>query len=222
MINCLILEDEVAAMEILKSYIAKTPFLKLTGTFESGLDIPPEQLREADLLFLDIQLPEINGISFLKSLEKAPSVIITSAFSSYAVDAFEFATVDYLLKPFPYERFYKAVCRVREQSSAQKDYYLLHADKSIYKVFTDEIKYLTAEVDYVKVVTHDQQILVLDSLQNWEDKLPATKFVRTHRSYIINHEKILKVSGNQVFIDQVTIPIGKKYREQFMRILKSE
>ena len=132
MIKCLLLEDELSAVEILEGYIQKTPFLELLGTYESGLDVPLEQLKQIDVLFLDIQLPELNGLSFLKTLIHPPHVIVTTAYPSYAVEAFEEAVTDYLVKPFSYERFFKAISRIRsvsEQSMGNtKNHVLLYAD----------------------------------------------------------------------------------------------
>ncbi|MCE7991491.1 MAG: response regulator transcription factor [Roseivirga sp.] len=226
MIHCLILEDEPAAVEVLKSYIDKTPFIECIGIYESGLDISPDEISRADLLFLDVHLPELNGISFLKSLEEKPRVIITTAYADYAVEAFEEEITDYLVKPYSYERFCKATIRVREQLSVQEKkkgkQLLLYADKTTYKIRTTDILYLKAEVDYVKFVTANQQILILDSLQNWEEKLAASGFVRTHRSYIVNLEKIEKISRNQVFIRDEIIPIGRTYKDRFIENLTRE
>ncbi len=224
MIYCLILEDEPAAVEVLKSYIRQTPFIECIGVYESGLDISPEEILKADLLFLDIHLPELNGISFLKTLEQKPRVIVTTAYAEYAVEAFEEETTDYLVKPFSYERFSKAVTRVRQQLSAEKGVrqkqLLLYADKTTYKISLASILYLKAEVDYVKFVTADNQILVLDSLQNWEEKLSGLGFARIHRSYIVNLEKVDKTSQNQVFAGESILPIGRTYKEQFLAALK--
>lgn len=226
MIQCLILEDEPAAVEVLKSYIDKTPFMECLGVYESGLDIAPEHMAQADLLFLDIHLPELNGIAFLKTLKQAPKVIVSSAYSTYAVEAFEEEIADYLVKPYSYERFFKAVTRVREQLSSQqeerKNQLFLYADKTIYRTKTEDVLYLKAEVDYVKFATVDQEILVLDSLHNWEEKLSGLRFVRTHRSYIVNLDKVEKTSGNQIFIGNDIIPIGRTYKEQFIEALMNK
>lgn len=224
MIYCLILEDEPAAVEVLKSYIDKTSFIENIGVYESGLDISPELISKADLLFLDIHLPELNGISFLKTLKEKPKVIITTAYAEYAVEAFEEETLDYLVKPYSYQRFIKAVTRVRQQLSSEKELQkkqlLLYADKTTYKVSLSNILYLKAEVDYVKFVTLNDQILVLDSLQNWEEKLSGLGFVRTHRSYIVNLEKVDKTSQNQAFIGENIIPVGRTYKEKFLEALR--
>lgn len=220
MIRCLILEDELSALELLQNYIKKTPFLECIGSFESGLDIPSTSLKEADILFLDIQLPELDGLSFLKTIINPPIVIVTSAFPDYALNAFEEAVSDYLLKPYSYERFYKSVTRVRDkintESSSKSNQILLYTDKTTFKVNLDDILYFKAEVDYVNVVTHKRNILILDSLNSWAKRLKAYHFSRIHRSYIINLNHIEKIKGNQVFIKDKRLPIGKTYKVDFI------
>jgi DNA-binding LytR/AlgR family response regulator len=224
MIHCIILEDEKPAQEVLLSYISKTPFLDCIGIYESGLDITQDKLQQADILFLDVQLPELNGISYLKTITNPPKVIVTTAYSNYAIEAFEEAVVDYLLKPFSFERFFKAVNRVRNNVIQQKNEIdknlFLYSDKTLYNIHIDDILFLKAEIDYVKVVTAEKDILILDSLRNWNEKLQKFKFIQIHRSYIININKITKIQGNQVFIGNVIIPIGKSYKGQFIKKIK--
>lgn len=224
MIHCLILEDEKPAQEVLQSYINKTPFLDCIGIYENGLDITQDKLKQADILFLDVQLPELNGLSYLKTITNPPKVIITTAYSNYAIDAFEEAVVDYLLKPFSFERFFKAVNRVRNNVIHQKKEIdknlFLYSDKTMYNINIDDILFLKAEIDYVKVVTDKKSILILDSLRNWNKKLQNFRFIQIHRSYIINIDKITKIYGNQVFIGDKVIPIGKTYKEPFMKKIK--
>ncbi len=224
MIHCLIIEDEHGAQEVLQNYVDKTPFVNCLGIYESGLDVPSQELDEADFLFLDIQLPELNGLSFLRTLSNPPKVIITTAYPDYAVEAFEEAVVDYLVKPFSYERFFKAVNRLQvtkaQENNENTKQLFIYADKAIYKVNVDDIVFLKSEVDYVEVVTKDKSILVLDSLRNWEEKLHNSNFVRIHRSYIINMDKIEKVLGNQVFIQDIIIPIGKTYKNNFLKRIR--
>ncbi|WP_282079358.1 LytR/AlgR family response regulator transcription factor [Aquimarina algiphila] len=221
MIHCLIIEDEHGAQEVLQNYIEKTPFVNCLGVYESGLDVPLQELDETDFLFLDIQLPELNGLSFLRTLSNPPKVIITTAYPDYAVEAFEEAVVDYLVKPFSYERFFKAVNRLQDikalDNNENTKQLFIYADKAIYKVNIDDILFLKAEVDYVKVVTKDKSILILDSLRNWEEKLHNSNFVRIHRSYVINLDKIEKVLGNQVFVQDTVMPIGKTYKNDFLK-----
>ncbi len=218
MINCIVLEDEKSAQEIILSYIEKTPFINVVGVFESGIDIPQTLLQKTDLLFLDIQLPEITGLSFLKTLTMPPKVIITTAYPNHALEAFEHAVVDYLVKPFSYERFLKAVNRIHEvtkgTAAARQDHFFIYADKTTYKIKASDILFFKAEVDYVQVVTDDRNILFLDSLRNWEEKLKILPFIRVHRSYIVNLDRIERLEGNILCIDEHRIPIGKKYKEK--------
>ncbi|WP_105014759.1 LytR/AlgR family response regulator transcription factor [Polaribacter porphyrae] len=221
MISCIILEDEESAQEVLQSYVDKTPFIECLGVFESGLDIPLKLLQKADVLFLDIQLPELTGLSFLKTIPIPQKVIVTTAYKNYAIEAFEEAVTDYLLKPFSYERFFKAITRIRNQQLAYKKVQpkelFLYADKTIYKIDIDEILYVKAEIDYVKIVTTAKKILILDSLKNWKEKLLDFRFIQVHRSYIVNISKISKVYGNLVYIDKEPIAIGKKFKSQFLK-----
>jgi len=224
MIKCLILEDEKAAQKVLKGYIEKTPFLNCIGIYETGVNIPAAELQKVEVLFLDIQLPELNGLSFLKTISNPPKVIVTTAFQNYAIEAFEEAVSDYLLKPFSYERFFKAVTRVRndviyQNKEVDKNLFLF-SDKTLYKINVDDILFLSAEVDYVKVVTVEKNYLILDSLRNWNEKLKTFKFVQIHRSYIINIDKIKKIYGNQVFIGDKAIPIGSTYKDDFLKEIK--
>ncbi|MDC6364692.1 LytR/AlgR family response regulator transcription factor [Allomuricauda sp. AC10] len=221
--KCLILEDEKAAQEILQDFIEKTPFLQCIGIYESGIDIPHLLIKQADILFLDIELPELNGLSYLKTIDKPPKVIITTAYVNYAVDAFEENVLDYLVKPFSYERFFKAIARAKDQilkgRNEMEKYLFVYTDKTHHRIFIDDILYLKAEVDYIKVVTNNVSLLVLDSLRNWEEKVAEHDFLRSHRSYIINTNKIDKVYGNQVFVNNEAIPIGQSYKNSFMKSL---
>jgi len=223
-IKCLILEDEKPAQEVLQSYIDKTPFIDCIGIYESGLDIAQDKIQQADILFLDIQLPELNGLSYLKTITNPPKVIVTTAYSNYAIEAFEEAVVDYLLKPFSFERFFKAVNRIRNNLNLHKGEIdknlFLYSDKNFYNINIDDIIFLKSEIDYVKVTTEERSILILDSLRNWNEKLQNFRFIQIHRSYIINLDKIKKIYGNQVFIGNKVIPIGKTYKELFMKKIK--
>ncbi|MFK7813129.1 MAG: LytR/AlgR family response regulator transcription factor [Maribacter sp.] len=224
MIQCVILEDEPSAVEIVEAFIEKTSFLHCLGVYESGLDVPPKQLQEADILFLDIQLPELSGLSFLKTLQNPPLVIVTTAYPNYAIEAFEEAVTDYLVKPFSYERFYKSISRARslleQHKKDKKNQVFLYADKTIYKTAIEDILYLKAEIDYVNVVTQEREVLVLDSLNNWAEKLNPFSFKRIHRSYIVNLDQIEKVFGNQVFVKGNILPIGRTYKQDFLEALR--
>lgn len=221
MINCIILEDEPAAREVLNMYIDQTPYLRLLGAYESGLDIPPAELNQANLLFLDIQLPGLNGLSFLQTLTRPPKVIVCTAFPDYAVPAFEEAVVDYLVKPFPFQRFLKAVERVRQVRPAlQTDQWLeLRSERMLYRIKASDVLFLKAEVDYVRFFTVDQKIMVLGTLREWKRRLAGSGFAQSHRSYLIRLGAVDRVIGPEVIVGKNRIPLGKKFRDEFVAAL---
>lgn len=226
--TCVIIEDELPAQELLQHFIEKTADLECLGTYGSVAEVEISKLAKADCLFLDIQLPGLNGLEFLKQTEMSPKVIVTTAYRDYAIDAYEEAVVDYLLKPFSYQRFLKAVMRVantetateapKEESSAKELF--VYADKTFYKINKNTINYLEAAVDYVELhYDSHKKLLVQDSMNNWEEKLKDDGFVRVHRSYLINFNKIEKIVGNSIYIGTKIIPIGKTHRKAFFERL---
>jgi len=224
--KCIIIEDELPAQKILIRYIEKTVDLECLGAFRSVQEMSTVILEEVDLLFLDIQLPGVNGLEFLKSLEKKPKVIITSAYRDYAIDAFEEAVEDYLLKPFGYNRFLKAIIRVQTMLYHKNNIndtreLFVYTDKAFHKISREDIFYIRSEVDYVSIVYGEKKLMVQDSMNNWEEKLKHHGFIRIHRSFIINFSKIDKVEGNLVYINKLQLPIGKTYRSSFFDLIKS-
>ncbi|MEO1627471.1 MAG: LytTR family DNA-binding domain-containing protein [Bacteroidota bacterium] len=221
MLNCLIIEDEQDAQALLKSYIDRVASLQVIGVFESGLDVPIDLIKKTDLLFLDIQLPELNGIQYLRSLDVPPKVVITSAYPNFAIDAFDLAVTDYLLKPFSFERFYKSINRVCEKNatpSSREEIFFVYADKTTYKINASDIVYLKAEVDYVKITTTKQELLILGSLRGWNEKLQQEHFVQIHRSYIVNMKKVEKISKNQLSLPgDERLPIGITFKEKVIK-----
>jgi len=224
MINCIIIEDEAAAREVLIMYIGQTPYLKLLGAYESGLDVPSIALQQADLLFLDIQLPGINGLNFLQTLTTSPKVIVCTAFPDYAVPAFEEAVVDYLLKPFPFQRFIKAVERVRRAgSSLQSDQWLeLRSERTVYRIRASDVLFLKAEVDYVRFFTGDQKIMVLGTLKEWRARLVGAGFAQPQRSYLVRLGAVDRLIGPEVIVGEYRIPLGKKFLDGFVGALGGE
>jgi len=213
MINCIVLEDEKNAQKVLEYYINKTKFIHCLGFFESGLDIPISLIKKVDVIFLDIELPELNGLDFLKTIENPPKVIVTTAYPHFAIDAFELAVLDYLIKPFSYERFVKGINRVRELlSKANDEFIFVYTDKTIHKLKVEDILYIKSELDYVSVVTEKEQLLLLDSLNNWEEKMKPYDFLRIHRSYIVNTKRVYKIRASKVIINTIEIPIGVTYK----------
>ncbi|WP_394751339.1 LytR/AlgR family response regulator transcription factor [Spongiimicrobium salis] len=225
MIKCIVLEDEKPAQRVLKKYIEKTPFLSFQGVYESGLHIPLSSLQNTDLLFLDIQLPELSGLTFLKTLKNPPKVIITTAYPNYAIEAFEEAVTDYLVKPFSYERFFKAVDRIRNQVALErnesKKNVFVYTDKTFFNIQIEDILFIKSEADYINIATNEREYLILDSLRNWNEKLRGFNFLQSHRSYIVNITKIKKVYGNLIYLsDNLKIPIGKTLKTHVLDSLK--
>lgn len=229
--NCLIIEDEKPAQRVLEQYIGNSPGLSLVGTFKTAMEA--QRLLHSgmvDLIFLDINLPMISGIALLKSLKNPPLVIITTAYSEYALESFELDVVDYLLKPFPFERFVKAtnkafklfdankVGRSNEVQEVASEQVILNVDKVLYQVPLDKIQYIASDRDYVCIHTAERKYVFLDSLRNWEKRLAGSGFTRIHKSYVVNMTHITKIEGNRAFLSITELPIGRSYRSAFMEV----
>ncbi len=217
MLKCIIIEDEKNAQQVLVHYISKKTTITCLGIYETGLDIPSNILNKIDFIFLDIELPELNGLEFLKTLNNPPKVIVTTAYPNFAVDAFEQAVIDYLVKPFSYERFIIAVDRIKiNKETNHKEYILVYADKTTHKVKVNDILYIKSELDYISIITITDKILLLGSLTNWLKKMSDFSFARVHRSYIVNTNRIKKIKPNLVEIENIQIPIGSVYKKNFI------
>ncbi|WP_339866076.1 LytTR family DNA-binding domain-containing protein [uncultured Algoriphagus sp.] len=224
--RCIIVEDQQPAQRILKKYIADIGSMTLVGTFGDTFQAMDFLQNESvDLMFLDINLPKLSGISFLKCLSDRPQVIMTTAYSEYALDGYELDVVDYLLKPFSFERFVKAVGKVRRNSEisgeSKKEHFIKIGYEHI-RIAFDDIIYLAADGDYCEVCLADKKHLSSEPMKKWLEILDAGEFYRIHKSYVVNSQKIIKLSGNQVhLLDEIVLPIGRTYREEFMeRFLK--
>jgi DNA-binding LytR/AlgR family response regulator len=226
--NCLIVDDEPIARQIVQTYCSHLPYLNVVGTSGNALEAKKMlQEKKIDILFLDINMPVIDGISFLKTLKNTPQVIFTTAYREYAVDAYELAACDYLLKPFSLERFIIAVDRATEKLQAGADvseqpteeYFFLKTDGKIFKLLYDDILYAEANGNYSKIITRSQVLLPGMTFSNVEELLPTSIFFRVHRSFIINKSKISHIEGNRVFIGQREIPIGSNHKEAFFKAL---
>jgi DNA-binding LytR/AlgR family response regulator len=224
-IKCIVIEDEPAAREILQRNVAQCPELVLCGSFEDPFSAQSFLDKNAiDLIFLDINLPGMSGISFLRTLIKPPLVIITTAYSQYAVDGFDLEVVDYLLKPFSFERFYKAVNKAKERLIPKPGNPLtrkitVKADKRIYQIDLDELLYIEACGDYTTVCCTDKKVIAHETLKNWEDKLKGYSFQKIHRSLIINLQKIDHIEGNMAIIGKHKLAVSEAYREQLITLL---
>jgi two-component system LytT family response regulator len=233
-LNCWIVDDEPLALSLLESYVSRVPFLKLTGKYSSAISAMQNITSEkVDVLFLDIQMPGINGMDFAYTISDNTRVIFTTAFSEYAIEGYRVNALDYLLKPFSFEDFMIAAKKAlnwfeiktksgydseRERSNVgifvKSEYKYLHV---LYK----DIDYIEGLKDYVKIytITDPKPILSLMSLKQLEEELPYDNFIRVHRSYIINMEKITSINKNRIIISNKEIPIGDTYRKQFMAII---
>ena len=222
-INCIIIEDEPLAAKVLSDYVSQTPFLELQGTFKDAI-LATDWLRNnhTDLIFLDIHLPKLKGMAFLKTLTHPPAVIITTAYHEYAVEGFDLNVTDYLLKPFEFERFLIAVTKVKttqsekqeqNESTEIKDHLFLNVQKKKVKISFSEIVFIESQREYVKIVTTKKEYISKMSTHEIEDLLPAHLFKRIHRSYIVSISKIESYTAETVEVNGVSIPIGRGYRD---------
>jgi DNA-binding LytR/AlgR family response regulator len=224
-----VVDDEQLARALLEEYIRKIPHLELVAQCKTALEaIEALQDGSVDLMFLDIQMPELTGIEFLKTLHNKPAVVFTTAYSEYALEGYQLDVIDYLVKPFDFERFIHAVNKaidliqlkkgaIGASSSEKDDFLTVHADYKIYKLRFDEIEYIEGLKEYVSYFTKEKRIIALESLKRLEEILPNDRFMRIHRSYIVPLNKIKSVEGNQVEIGNKKIPIGRSYKEAVMQ-----
>lgn len=217
-IKCIIIEDEPLAAKVLTDYISEVPFLELQKTFKDAI-LATDFLRhnDTDLIFLDIHLPKLKGMTFLKTLANPPSVIITTAYHQYAVEGFDLNVTDYLLKPIEFERFLIAVNKVnKEQKKTQgeiKDFIFVNVQKRKVKILFSEVAYIESQREYVKIVTTKDTYITKMSTGEIEEMLPAHLFKRIHRSFIIAVSKIDSYNAEMVEVNGVQIPIGRAYQD---------
>ena len=228
--SCIIIEDQPPAQRILQRYIADTDSLELKATFSDAVKaIQYLKTATVDLIFLDIHLPKISGVEFLKSVPNHPSVILTTAFSDYALESYEYNVVDYLLKPFSFPRFIQAISKLPvidheislvtpliSDSSKNNEAIFIKSGHEYIKVLISDIIYIKSDIDYTEIVTFNKKYLSVNSLKYWEDTLDKNVFTRIHKSYIISISHIVKVAGNLVHFSQGTVPIGRMYKESFI------
>lgn len=233
MINAIIVDDEPLARDILETFVEKIGSINLVGKCQNAIEA--NQLlksEKVDLIFLDIQMPELSGIEFLKSLSNPPQVIFTTAYPEYAIEGFELNAVDYLLKPISFERFMKATNKAEaalKQTEANEDvdddYFFVKADKKLVKINHEDILFIEGLKDYVIIKQYEGRVITLQTMKSLEAKLPDTKFMRVHRSYIANIGSIQAVEGNIIYLNdpkKTTIPIGKNYRDQLLEVINEK
>ncbi|TDG36760.1 response regulator transcription factor [Pedobacter changchengzhani] len=239
MIRCLAVDDEAYASDVVAAFIKKTPFLELIGTTTSPFEaLNLVQAGAVDLVFLDIQMPELTGIQFLKICGDKCKVILTTAYSEFALAGFDLDVVDYLLKPISYERFYKAASKAKQilqpvlslqnekpvQAIVQQenDFMFIKGDtkNKFLKVNYNDILYIEGLKNYVSVYTETQRLITYQPLRELEVELPKPPFYRVHKSYIVSLEKIKMIDGNTLFINDQSIPVGETYKEEFFKMIR--
>jgi len=229
--KCIAIDDEPFALELIAGYIQRTPFLELAGTFTNPFKAMSFLMNtKVDLIFLDINMPELSGIQLLKSLSTTPKVVFTTAYTEYGAESYDYNAVDYLLKPVKFERFLKAVNKVIDISSKENvknetikehdDFIYIKSGTQTIKVPVDEILYIEGAGNYMTFFTLNKKIMSLFSMNELIHILPRDKFVRIHKSYIIAVKHINVIEKSRVIINKVPIPIGITYREHFSKIIK--
>jgi DNA-binding LytR/AlgR family response regulator len=240
-INCIAVDDEPLALEIVKDYCAKVPFLNLIQTFDNAIDTM-EFLRNncVDLIFLDIQMEDLTGIQLLNALKVKPHVIMTTAYDNYAIQGFDLDVTDYLLKPISFERFLKGVNKVYDRmqinanipegkqvtgyqaEAVERDYFFVKTETKIEKITTSEVLYIEGMGDYWRIVTNTKRIMTLMNARGMEEVLPEHRFCRVHRSYFVALNKIESIERRHIKIADQRIPIGDTYQKNFFDIIEKK
>jgi DNA-binding LytR/AlgR family response regulator len=232
MINTIAIDDEPLALQLVAGYIEKTPGLNLVGKFDNPLDAVDFMANESvDLIFVDIQMPDLTGIEFARAITKGPKVVFTTAYEKYALEGFKLDVVDYLLKPFSYEEFFKAVQKAlrllllehstNNQVEANNEFLFLKSEYKIRRINFNDILYIEGLKDYVKVYTKNdpKPVLSLTSLKLLESKLPKLTFMRVHRSFIVNLQKIDTIERSRIVFSKVYIPVSEQYKDKFQEFV---
>jgi DNA-binding LytR/AlgR family response regulator len=238
MIRCIAIDDENLALDLIEDDILKVPFLQLVKKCRSAVEaLDVLQTEQIDLLFLDIRMPDISGIQFLRSLPHKPLVIFTTAYDKYALEGFELDVIDYLLKPYSFERFLKAVNKAQEylaimeknrvqtaagESGFSGQFLFVKSDYKLVKIEIAEIQYIESLKDYIKIIVGGKPILTLSSMKSIEEKLIAPDFIRVHRSFMVNIRKIRYISRGFVMVGDKEIPIGDNYKEGFLQVINQK
>ncbi len=221
--NCLAIDDEPLALNVIKDFCSKLEFLNLVDTTTNPIDaLQILESHQIDLIFLDIQMPNINGLEFTKTMTNPPMIIFTTAFSEHALEAYELNAIDYLVKPIPFDRFLKAANKAQSLHKLQhthqtpiQEFMMVKADYATLKVSFRDILYVEGLKDYVKIIMKDQMILTKSTMKHIESKLPQQNFIRMHKSYIANLSKIEKIESNHIVYETEKLPIGNSYRNAF-------
>jgi two-component system LytT family response regulator len=238
MIRCLIVDDEPLALHILEDYISKIPFLQLVKATTNPIEaLTLVQEKLVDLVFLDVQMPELTGIQFLRIANGKAKVILTTAYSQYALEGYELDVIDYLLKPIAFDRFFKSVQKAQgvlqpaasppqpepvqqqKQQDLLSDFIFVKTEHKIQKVYLNDILFIEGLKDYISIFTPAERIITLQNMKKMEDALPKKHFIRVHKSYIVSINKIDSIERSRIFIGEKVIPVGDTYREEFFKIV---
>jgi DNA-binding LytR/AlgR family response regulator len=239
MIRCLIVDDEPLALHILEDYISKIPFLQLVKATTNPIEaLTLVQEKLVDLVFLDVQMPELTGIQFLRIANGKAKVILTTAYPQYALEGYELDVIDYLLKPIAFDRFFKSVQKAhgvlqpaatpmqsepahpqQKQNDFLSDFIFVKTEHKIQKVYLNDILFIEGLKDYISIFTPAERIITLQNMKKMEDALPERNFIRVHKSYIVSINKIDSIERSRIFIGDKIIPVGDTYREEFFKIV---
>jgi DNA-binding LytR/AlgR family response regulator len=230
-IKCITIDDEPLALKQMSSYIVKTPFLELIAACNSAFEaMELIHIEEIDLLFVDINMPDLNGLDFVKSLEKKPLVVFTTAYSEYALEGFKVDAIDYLLKPIGYPDFLKAAqkaekylgsSKTQEKLNANEEHLFIKSEYKVIRINLADIKYIEGMREYVRIhLLNAKPVMSLLSMKSIEQKLPQNRFMRVHRSYIVNLKQVSVVERNRIVFDEdVYIPVSEQYKDKFQNYL---
>ncbi|MCG1035110.1 LytR/AlgR family response regulator transcription factor [Polaribacter sargassicola] len=221
-VHCLIIDDEPSSQKVLKSFINKIDYLNLVHVCNNAIEaLDYLKNNTVDLLFLDINMPQLSGVSFYKSLQNPPKVIFTTAYSEYALDGFNLNATDYLLKPFSFERFVQAVSKVKNLKDYIVENIIIKADKKLHQIKFNDIYFIESLGDYIKVHLENTTLITYKTLTKMYSELPKSNFIQVHKSFIINKNKINYIEGNLVIINAKKIPLGQKYKKTFLEFFNS-
>lgn len=228
--NCFIVDDEPLAIEVIEDHLSKLQNFKVVGSYTDSIEAFVQYKNtEADLLFIDIEMPDFNGLEFIKSLKNKPEIIITTAYRNFAVQGFDLNILDYLVKPISFERFMQSIDKFIDKKSSklhkevlveQPQFIIVRADRKNIKLFLEDILYVEGLKDYVKIVLKDKQILTKQSIGNFEKSLQSNLFLRVHRSFIVSLDKVTAFTTYDVEIDRLEIPIGRSYKKSFLEVMQ--
>jgi DNA-binding LytR/AlgR family response regulator len=227
-LSCIIVDDEPVARKILNEFVEKIPFLDLQGKFESAMKAEAMlSTNTVDIIFLDIEMPKVSGLQMLQKMNIESLVIVTTAFPQYALEGYELDVIDYLLKPFAFSRFLKAVQKARDYyqikyaavASQQPSYIFIKSDKRIEKIELSEVLYAESVGNYVSIHTENKKILAYLTMKSLESQLPTDDFIKIHQSYIVNCSKIQAIEGNEIKMGIHSLPISRNFRDSVMKIV---